>query len=120
MASIIGSAQGPPCRIGADCHERVLAARTAGFDREHCWGKLLEERHPLLASQLLAQNRRLGGIHPMKLKNVFRRIHSNSDNLFHGRSPSSQVNNDLILAQSMPSGAVHTNKNDDQTVAAAA
>jgi hypothetical protein len=35
----------------------------------------------------------------------------NSANLLHGRSPLSEINsNDLILAQSMPSGAVHTNK----------
>ncbi|MEA2772829.1 MAG: hypothetical protein QOD93_5791, partial [Acetobacteraceae bacterium] len=42
-------------------------------------------------------------------KNVLRRIHPDSANLFHGRSPLSEINNDLILAQSMPSGAVHTN-----------
>jgi hypothetical protein len=48
----------------------------------------------------------------MKLKNVFRRIHPDAANLFHGRSPLSEINNDLILAQSMPSGAVHTNNSD--------
>ena len=36
-------------------------------------------------------------------------IHPNPANLFHGRSPLSEINYDLILAQSMPSGAVHTN-----------
>ena len=46
----------------------------------------------------------------MKLKNVLRRIHPNSANLVHGRSPLSEINsNDLILARSMPPGAVHTN-----------
>src|SRR5271166_5945204 len=50
-------------------------------------GASLEERHHLLAPQLLTQNRHFGGIHPVKLKNVFRRIHPNSANLFHGRSP---------------------------------
>jgi hypothetical protein len=40
---------------------------------------------------------------------MFRRVHPNSANLFHGRSPLSEICNDLILAQSMPSGAVHTN-----------
>jgi hypothetical protein len=47
----------------------------------------------------------------MKLKNVLRRIHPNPANLFHGRSPLSEINNnDLNLAHSMPPGAVHTNK----------
>ena len=39
---------------------------------------------------------------------MLRRVHANSANLFHGRSPLSEICNDLILAQSMPSGAVHT------------
>jgi hypothetical protein len=69
-----------------------------------------EKLHHLLAPQLLAQNHLLGGVHPMKLENMLRRIHSNSANLFHGRSPLSEICNDLILAQSMPSGAVHTNR----------
>jgi hypothetical protein len=38
---------------------------------------------------------------------MFRRVHANSANLFHGRSPLFEICNDLILAQSMPSGAVH-------------
>jgi hypothetical protein len=41
---------------------------------------------------------------------MFRRIHPNSGNLFHGRSPLSEIYNDLILARLMPSGAVHTNR----------
>jgi hypothetical protein len=41
---------------------------------------------------------------------VLRRIHPNSANLFHGRSPLSEIYNDLILAHSMPLGAVHTNR----------
>ena len=45
----------------------------------------------------------------MKLEKMFRRVHANSANLFHGRSPLFEICNDLILAQSMPSGAVHTN-----------
>jgi hypothetical protein len=41
---------------------------------------------------------------------MLRRIHPNSANLFHGRSPLSEINNnDLNLAHSMPPGAVHTN-----------
>jgi hypothetical protein len=59
---------------------------------------------------VLTQNRRLGRIHPMKLENVLRRVHPNSANLLHGRSPLSEICNDLILARSMPSGAVHTNR----------
>ena len=39
---------------------------------------------------------------------MLRRVHANSANLFHGRSPLFEICNDLILAQSMPSGAVHS------------
>ena len=34
----------------------------------------------------------------MKLENVFRRIHPNSANLFHGRFPLSEISNDLKQA----------------------
>src|ERR1700682_855605 len=95
-----------PERLQQPC---PMMAGTAGFDRDHRRCKLLEECHHLLAPQLLAQNPHLGGIHPMQLKNVFRRVHPDSANLFHGRSPLSEINNDLILAHSMPPGAVHTN-----------
>src|ERR1700736_3301957 len=81
----------------------------AGFDRDHRRRKRLEESHHILAPQLLTQNHLLGGIHPMKLEKMFRRVHANSANLFHGRSPLFEICNDLILAQSMPSGAVHPN-----------
>ena len=50
------------------------------------------------------------GVHSVKLENVFRRIHTNSANLFHGRPPLSEIYSDLILARLMPSGAVHTNR----------
>src|SRR4051794_26862223 len=90
---------------------RTMVACTAGFDRDHGRRELLEECKHLLASQLLPQNRLLGSIHSVKLKNVFRRIHPNSANLLHGRSPLSEVSNCLILAHSMPSGTVHTNRN---------
>jgi hypothetical protein len=80
----------------------------AGLDPDHRRRKRLEEGHHLLAPQLLTQNHLLGGVHPMKLEKMFRRIHTNSANLFHGRSPLFEICNDLILAQSMPSGAVHT------------
>ena len=63
----------------------------------------------MVGSQLLTQNHLLGGVHPMKLEKMFRCIHANSANLFHGRSPLFEICNDLILAQSMPSGAVHPN-----------
>src|SRR5580704_5187974 len=81
----------------------------AGFDPDHRRRKRLEEGHHLLAPQLLTQNHLLGGVHPMKLEKMFRRVHANSANLFHGRSPLFEICNDLILAQSMPSGAVHPN-----------
>src|SRR5216683_8154664 len=87
-----------------------MVARPAGFDRDHSRRKLLEECEHLLASQLLSQNRLLGGVHAVKLKNVFRRIHTNSANLFHGRPPLSEIYSDLILARLMPPGAVHTNR----------
>src|ERR1700687_6464876 len=87
-----------------------VITRTAGFDSDHGRCKLLEERHHLLAPKLLAQNRRLSGIHPMKLENLLLRVHPNSANLVHGRPPLSEICNDLILARSMPSGAVHTNR----------
>src|SRR5271167_5175934 len=91
---------------------RTMVACTAGFDRDHSGRKLLKECEHLLASQLLPQNRLLGGVHSVKLENVFRRIHTNSANLVHGRSPLSEIYNDLILARLMPSGAVHTNRID--------
>jgi hypothetical protein len=37
--------------------------------------------------QPLAQYRPLGRINSMQLKNMLRRIHSDADNLFHGRLP---------------------------------
>src|SRR5208283_3400516 len=89
---------------------RTMVACTAGFDRDHRRRKLLEECEHLLAPQLLAQNRPLGSVHSVKLENVFRRIHTNSANLFHGRPPLSEIYSDLILARLMPSGAVHTNR----------
>jgi hypothetical protein len=45
----------------------------------------------------------------MKLKKMLRGIHPNSTNLFHRRSPLSEICNDIVQAQSMPSGAVHPN-----------
>src|SRR5581483_3232163 len=70
----------------------------AGLDGDHRRIKPLEERHHILPPKLLAQNGLLGGVHPVKLKNVLRRIHANSGNLFHGRSPLSEISNDLSLA----------------------
>jgi hypothetical protein len=42
----------------------------------------------------------------MQLEDVFRRIHSDANNLVHGRSPGSEIGNDLILAQRCRKGAV--------------
>src|ERR1700761_3736660 len=84
-------------------------AGAARFDRDHRRRKLLEECRHFFAPQLLTQNRLFGRIHPVKLEKVFRRIHPDSANLVHGRSPLSELGNDLILARSMPSEAVHTN-----------
>ena len=68
-----------------------MMARTAGFDPDHRRCKLLEERYHLLAPQPLAQDWFLGCIYPMKLENLLRRIHPNSANLLHGRSPLSEI-----------------------------
>jgi hypothetical protein len=46
----------------------------------------------------------------VKLEEALRRIHPNSANLFHRRSPFSEICNDLILAHAMPSAAVHPNR----------
>src|SRR5262249_24912900 len=72
---------------------RPMMARTTGLDRDRRWRQLLKESHHFLAAQLLAQNGRFTGIHTMKLENVLRRIHPNSDNLVHGRSPFSEISN---------------------------
>src|SRR3984885_4254808 len=87
-----------------------MVGSAAGFDPHYRRRKLLEKPDHLLAPQLLAQNHRLGRIHPVKLEEAFRRIHPNSANLFHRRSPFSEICNDLILAHAMPSGAVHPNR----------
>src|SRR5271168_3677817 len=95
-----------PGRLEQPC---PVMARTAGFDCDYRRRKLLEERHHLLTPQLFAQDWSFGSIHPVKLENVLRRIHPNSANLAHGRSPLSEISNDLSLARWMPSGAVHPN-----------
>src|SRR5687768_6671652 len=46
----------------------------------------------------------------MQLKNTLGRIDADSDNLGHGRLPLFEIFNDLTLAHSMPSGAVHPNR----------
>src|SRR5208283_2003531 len=89
---------------------RPMMAGAAGFDRDNRRCKLLKERYHFLAPQFLAQNRCLGSIHSMKLKKVLRRIHLNSANLFHGRSPLSEIHSRPHSGTLMPSGAVHTNK----------
>jgi hypothetical protein len=76
--------------------------RAAGLDPDHHRRKRLKESDHLFAPQFLAQNHLLDGVHAVKLEKMFRRIHANSDNLFHGRSPLSETCNDLILEQSMP------------------
>src|SRR4051794_1550299 len=77
-----------PERLQQSC---PVITRTAGFNPDHGRGKLLEKCHHLLAPKLLAQNQLLGGIHPVKLENVLRRVHPNSANLFHGRFPLSEI-----------------------------
>ncbi len=51
--------------------QRLQQARaTAGFESNHSGRKLAEEGDQILAPQLLAQDRLLGGIHPMQLEDV--------------------------------------------------
>jgi hypothetical protein len=87
-----------------------MVGRATGFDHDHGRCEGVEESHHLLTLQLLAQNYRLCGVHPVKLENVLRRVHPNSAELFHGRPPLSEICNDFSLAHSMRSGAVHTNR----------
>src|ERR1700739_2374559 len=75
-----------------------MMGSAAGFDPNYRRRNLLENIAHTLAPQLLAQNHRLGRIHPVKLEEAFRRIHPNSANLFHRRSPSSEICNELTLA----------------------
>src|ERR1700730_4153761 len=86
-----------------------MVGSAAGFDPHYRRHKLLKKRDHLLAPQLLAQNHCLGCVHPVKLEEALRGVHPNSANLFHRRSPFSEICNDLILAHAMPSGAVHPN-----------
>ena len=88
---------------------RPMVGCAAGFDPYDRRRQRLEEGHHLLAPQFLAQHHLLGGVHPVHLEKMFRRVHPDSANLFHGRPLLSEISNDLILAQSMPPGAVHTN-----------
>src|SRR5580693_8221377 len=48
---------------------RTMVARPAGFDRDHSRRKLLKDCEHLLASEFLAQNWFLGGVHSVKLEN---------------------------------------------------
>src|SRR6266566_4928106 len=66
---------------------RPVMCRSARLHSDHGRRQLGKKRQHLAAPQLPAQHRPLGGINPMQLKNMLRRIHSNSDNLVHGRLP---------------------------------
>ena len=64
----------------------------------------------LMPAQLPPQHRHLVLVYPMQLKNMLGRVHTDADNLAHGRLLCLRVFNDLNLAHAMPSGAVHPNK----------
>jgi hypothetical protein len=53
--------------------------------------KPLEKRYHLLAPQLPAKDRLLRRVDTMQLKDLLRRVHTNSDKLLHGRSPSFEI-----------------------------
>ena len=75
-----------------------MVACTAGFDNDRRWWKFFKESYHVLSPKFLSQNNLFIGANTMKLKNLLRRIHPNSSNIFHGRSPLSDICNDLILA----------------------
>src|ERR1700732_2181002 len=87
-----------------------MMRRAAGFHADLGSTQPAEEFKQLPTPQLLAQNRFLGRIHAMQLKNTLGRVHTNADKIVHGRLPCLR-SHDLTLAASMPSGAVHTNSN---------
>src|SRR6202048_4021794 len=90
-----------------------MMRRTAGFHANLGSIQPAEELEQLPAPQLLAQNRLLRRIHTVQLKNTLGRVHTNADKLVHGRLPCLR-SHDLTLADSMPSGAVHTTSNQRQ------
>jgi hypothetical protein len=47
-----------------------MVRATAGFEGNHGGWKFAEEGDQVLAPQLLAQDRLLGGIHPVQLEDV--------------------------------------------------
>src|SRR5271166_1672945 len=55
----------------------------ARLNPDHSRRKFLEECDHLFAPQLPAKNRLVGRIYAVQLKNMFRRIHANSNNLLH-------------------------------------
>jgi hypothetical protein len=61
--------------------------RPASFYSDNRRRQLSKKLQHLVAAQLPAQPHLLGGINPVQLKNMLRRIHSNADNLVHGRLP---------------------------------
>src|SRR5689334_23802508 len=70
--------------------------------------QLGEKANYVTPAKLLAQRRFFHGVHPVQLENMLRRVHTNSDNLRHGRLPClrSQRPHSGTL---MPLGAVHPN-----------
>jgi hypothetical protein len=94
---------------------RPMVGCAAGFDPYDRRRQRPEEGYHLLAPQFLAQHHLLGGVHSVKLEKMFRRVHPDSANPFHRRPLLSEISNDLILAQSMPPGTVHTNSSTRTT-----
>lgn len=70
---------------------------------------LLEKLHNLATTKRPAQDNTILVIDGVNLKNLLRRIHTNSGNLVHGRLLSLEIVRDLILAPRCRRGAVHTN-----------
>lgn len=59
----------------------------ASFHRNDAGRQLAEERQHLIPSQLLAQHRPPGGVSPMRLKHILRKVDPDRGNLRHDRSP---------------------------------
>ena len=82
------------------------AARLQCDDRGR---QLAEERNHLRTAQVNAQDRPVSHIDTVQREDGLGRVDANTGKVGHGRLPFNETFNSLILAQQMPSGAVHPN-----------
>src|SRR5260370_28250036 len=86
-----------------------MMGSSTGFHSDPKAWKATEELVQILPAELSPQRRLLVIVNTVQLKNTLGRVHTNARKLPHGRLPCLRISNDLNLAHSMPSGAVHTN-----------